>query len=279
MPVQSMGNTNLVPEVAHTWTGGFVYTPSWLPRFNLSVDYFNIAIDNLIGTVAGSTGNAVAAIQACETSGGTSPLCALFVRPLPFSNTSAANFPILALNQTVNIARQYTHGVDVEADYSLHLSQLATRLPGQLSFRLLFSRQPVMASQAFAGAQLVNAAGTQGFAANRATARLAYDVGPFVAGWQTRYSGKESRGTGNPSQVFAGGPLPAIYYHDLSLSYHFRPGHTDLQTFLTVDNLFNQQPRISPSTTFTGIPGFGTPVVAGDDVLGRYFMAGIRWSY
>ncbi|MDB6042481.1 MAG: putative Outer rane cobalamin receptor protein [Gammaproteobacteria bacterium] len=279
MPVKSLGNTNLVPEVARTWTAGFVYTPSWLPRFNLAVDYFNIAIDNAIGTVAGSSGNAVAAIQQCESSGGSSPLCALFVRPLAFSNTSAANFPVLAINQTVNIAQQFTHGVDVEAGYSLHLAQLAARLRGQLDFRLLYTYQPVMTSRAFAGAQLVNSAGTQGFAAERATARLAYTVGSFAGGWQTRYSGRENRGTGNPSQSFAGGPLPAIYYHDLSLSYHFGPGGHDLQTFFTVNNLFNQQPRISPSTTFTGIPGFGSPAVAGDDVLGRYFTAGIRWSY
>jgi outer membrane receptor protein involved in Fe transport len=279
VPVESLGNRNLVPEVARTWTAGFVYTPSWFPRFNLSVDYFNIAIDNAIGTVAGSTGNAVAAIQACESSGGASPLCALFVRPLPFSNTSVANFPTLAINQTVNIARQYTHGVDVEAAYYLPLSSLATRLAGQLDFRLLFSYQPVLASTAFPGAQLVNAAGTQGLPAERATARLAYEVGRFATGWETRYSGREQRGTGNPSQVYAGAPLPATWYHDLSMSYRFGRGEHALQAFLTVNNLFNQQPRISPSTTFTGIPGFGSPAVVGDDVLGRYFTAGIRWRY
>jgi outer membrane receptor protein involved in Fe transport len=279
VPVESLGNTNLVPEVARTWTAGLIYTPSWLPRFHIAVDYFNIQIDNAIGTVAGSSGNAVAAIQQCESSGGASPLCALFVRPFPFSNTSAANFPSLAINQTVNIARQFTHGIDVEAGYSLHLSALARRLPGQFSIRLLYSHQPVMSSNAFAGALPVNSAGTQGFAADRATLRLGYDWGPLVAGWQTRYSGKENRGTGNTTQVFAGGLLPASYYHDLSMSYHFGPGQHDLQTFLTVNNLFNQQPRLSPSTTFTGIPGFGSPVVAGDDVLGRYFTAGIRWSY
>jgi outer membrane receptor protein involved in Fe transport len=63
------------------------------------------------------------------------------------------------------------------------------------------------------------------------------------------------------------------------MSYRFGPGQHELQTFLTVNNLFNQQPRISPSTTFTGIPGFGSPVVTGDDVLGRYFTVGIRWRY
>jgi outer membrane receptor protein involved in Fe transport len=279
MPVESLGNRNLVPETARTWTAGFVYMPSWFPRFDLSVDYFNIAIDNAIGTVAGSTGNAVAAIQQCESSGGTSPLCALFVRPLPFSNTSPANFPTLAINQTVNIAQQYTHGVDVEAAYSLPLSSLATRLAGQLDFRLLYSYQPVMASRAFAGAQLINAAGTQGLPAERATARLAYNVGRFAAGWETRYSGREEPGTGNPAQVYAGAPLPGIWYHDVSMSYRFGPGQHELQTFLTVDNLFNQQPRISPSTTFTGIPGFGSPAVTGDDVLGRYFTVGVRWRF
>jgi iron complex outermembrane recepter protein len=274
VPVESLGNRNLVPEVARTWTAGLVYTPGWLPRFNFSFDYFDIAINNAIGTVAGSSGNAVAAVQQCESSGGISPLCALFVRPLPFSNTSAANFPTLAINQTVNIAQQYTRGFDVESDYSLPLPGRA----GHLDFRLLYSHQPVMAFRAFAGAPVVNSAGTQGLPADRATARLAYEVGRFAAGWQARYSGREATGTGNTSQTFSGA-LPAIYYHDLSTSYHFGPLRNDLQIFLTVTNLFNQQPRISPSTTFTGIPGFGSPAVVGDDILGRYFTAGFRWSF
>jgi outer membrane receptor protein involved in Fe transport len=279
VPAATVGNPDLVPEVARTWTAGLVYSPSWLPGFNISVDYFDIKMLNAIGTVAASSGNTTAAAQDCERSGGTSPTCALFVRPLPYSDTSPANFPTLILNNPVNIAAQYTHGIDVEADYAVDLASISAVLSGDLDFRLFYSYQPEMSSQAFPGQPLIDAAGGQGLPANRATVRLTYTAGPLAAGWQTRYSGNQNRGTGNPVQVFAGEALPAIYYHDLSLSYHFGPGGHDLQTFLTVNNLLDKQPRISPTVTLTGLAGFGNPVVPGDDVLGRYYTAGIRWRF
>jgi outer membrane receptor protein involved in Fe transport len=243
------------------------------------VDYFSIKMLNAIGTVATSSGNTTAAIQDCERSGGTSPTCALFIRPLPYSNTSPANFPILIVDDPVNIAEQFTHGIDVEADYAVDLARMSKGLFGRFDFRLFYSYQPEMSARAFPGQPLIDSAGAQVLVANRATARLTYTSGPLAAGWQTRYSGRVSRGSGNPVQNFAGDTLPAIYYHDLSLSYHFGPGGHDLQAFLTVNNLLDQKPRISPTVTLTGLAGFGNPVVPGDDVLGRYYTAGIRWRY
>ncbi len=42
------GAPNLRPEKATTWTFGAVLQPSFLPRFSMTVDYFNIKIDNAI---------------------------------------------------------------------------------------------------------------------------------------------------------------------------------------------------------------------------------------
>lgn len=54
------GNTGLAPEEADTTTIGFVWQPDFLPSFNISVDYYNIEIENLI-----STTGAINTIQAC----------------------------------------------------------------------------------------------------------------------------------------------------------------------------------------------------------------------
>lgn len=45
------GNPDLNPEEAKTTTFGAVFTPSFIPRFTASVDYFKIHIDGYIGTV------------------------------------------------------------------------------------------------------------------------------------------------------------------------------------------------------------------------------------
>src|SRR5262249_53239553 len=87
----TQGNPNLVPEVSQTTTAGAVYSPSWLPRFQMSVDYYNITIDNAITTLAG---NNATVLQQCEAVQWASALYSqLIVRPLPFGNTTAANFP------------------------------------------------------------------------------------------------------------------------------------------------------------------------------------------
>ncbi|THD70981.1 TonB-dependent receptor [Phenylobacterium sp.] len=273
--VQGGGNPNLVPEVGRTSTAGVVYTPSWIPRFSLSFDYYNIVIANAIGSINGSN---TAILQECEASGGTSPVCATIVRPLPFSDHSAANFPTLVYNLNQNIAQTYTHGFDVEARTDRTLSDVISGVPGHLDLRLLWSHQPVLKSRTYPTSQLTEAAGVAGLSADRVTGTVGYELGPFSTLWQVRYLSSQAL-SGNPLQIYAGPDLPAIWYHDLNFTYRFKAAGRDLQGFVIINNLFDQQPRISPSTTFAGIPGFGTPYVAGDDPVGRYYTVGLRMKY
>lgn len=273
--VQGGGNPNLLPEVARTSTAGVVYSPSWLPRFQVSVDYYNIRIDNAIATINGAS---TAVLQECELSGGTSPLCATIVRPRPFSDHSAADFPTLVYNLNQNIAETYTHGVDAEASYNFDLADLGAPLPGRMDLRLLYAYQPTLKSRTFPTAQLTETAGVAGLSATRVQALIGYVNGSFSTDWQVRHLSKQAR-SGNPLQIYADPDLPSRTYVDVNLSYRFKVSGRDTQAYLIVTNLFDEAPRVSPSTTFTGIPGFGTPTVVGDDVLGRYFTVGMRLRY
>ncbi len=40
-----------MPETADSYTVGFVLTPSFLDGFSLTVDYFDIQVEDVIGTV------------------------------------------------------------------------------------------------------------------------------------------------------------------------------------------------------------------------------------
>ncbi len=115
------GNINLLPETAKTWTVGAVFTPTFLPRFSLSVDYFNIRID---GAVTSPTPGD--AIRACFGTGGTpaagasTTLACTQIRRDPLTgglngdpNTTGGLF--LA---TSNLGKLETSGIDVRADYS-----------------------------------------------------------------------------------------------------------------------------------------------------------------
>jgi iron complex outermembrane recepter protein len=43
------GNTSLRPEVAKTWSLGFTFTPTAVPGFNASIDYYHIRLEDQIG--------------------------------------------------------------------------------------------------------------------------------------------------------------------------------------------------------------------------------------
>src|SRR6185312_5502240 len=109
VPLAVQGNPNLIPEVARTYTAGMVLTPSILPRLSLSIDYYRIVLKNAITAVNSSL---VAVQQMCEYSSGSSPFCDLYVRPLPFSDRSAANYPTLVYNESLNAAVNRLEGWD-----------------------------------------------------------------------------------------------------------------------------------------------------------------------
>ncbi|HTI66440.1 MAG TPA: TonB-dependent receptor [Caulobacteraceae bacterium] len=271
------GNTDLVPEVARTTTIGAVYRPSWVPRLQMSVDYYNIVINNAIGSIAG---NVVDVQRECENSGGTSPLCDTIVRPGPFSDRSAANFPLYVKSTLLNVSETFTHGVDVEASYNFELTKLG--LPGRIDLRLLYSYQPVLKTRTLPSSTVVNAAGAVGtgsiLAAHRATLLTGYTAGPFNINWQARYSGKLLR-SGNPLLIYADPELPSYMIHDLSLGYRFNAGGKPLTATVAINNLFDKQPRLSPAPNQAATPGGFGPNVVGDDTIGRYYTFGLRAQF
>jgi outer membrane receptor protein involved in Fe transport len=111
---------------------GLVLKPSFLPGFSLTVDYYQIAINNAITTVQGFNATTQ---QACYASGGTSPYCALIQRASgsAVDQTSAVTAYYI---KPFNLAQVKSHGVDVEANY-------VTRLAGKrLAMRVMGNYQP-----------------------------------------------------------------------------------------------------------------------------------------
>jgi len=271
--IQRSGNPNLVPEVARTYTAGLLYEPTWLPQFALSVDYFQTRISNAIGTIGGSD---PAVLAECERTVWASPVCVTIQRPLGYSNTTAANFPTLLYTQTLNIASAYTRGFDVEASYRLRLADVIGAVPGDLNLRLLYAYQPVLLTQTFPSSLVVDAAGAAGLASSRITGVLGYRNGPISSNIQVRYLSGEKR-SGNPADYYADPRMPSIAYTDFDLvcDFDFARDYR-LQAFVNIGNVFDRQPRISPAALRATIPGTGSPVIAGDDAVGRYYTVGFR---
>lgn len=261
----TQGNPDLKPEVAQTFTAGMVLKP--MPRLSMSIDYYHIKIANAIVNVGG-----LGSLSICENSNGTSPICALYVRPLPFSNRTPANYPTTILFQGLNAASSVTKGVDAELNYSAPLPG-----SGSLDLRGMLSWQPTLSTLLGTNVNSAGAAGQQngvGLAKWRATLYVSFHNDYWGVDLQERWRASLKQ-SGDPNRIYTDPKVPAAAYTDLTLSAH-PGGRSDRTIFLSVQNLFNKTAPVFASPNFASNPGFFYPAVSEDDIIGRYFTFGVR---
>jgi iron complex outermembrane receptor protein len=282
--VTTQGNPNLVPEVARTYTVGTVLTPSFIPGLTASVDYYQINLHNAISTINGTTPQ----VQAiCNSSNGTSPYCALYVRPIAFGapgyNTSA-NYPTAVYSQSLNSAFQSTEGEDYEIDYNFALGDIDQSLPGNISLRGLFNVQPKVDTQGYPGAPVTQGTSGGGTTPNNkghATIFADYTLGNWSMDGQVHwFSGVYLNTLPTAPLIYASPRVPSFTTVDLTLSKHITfDDNSDATVYLSVQNTANTQPPITIGSA--GNPGYLIPTLNGEtpSVMGRYFTIGLRGNF
>ena len=119
--IEELPNRNIAPEHDRTWTGGFVYTPKWIPSqwgsLTLSVNFWDIERTGLIGGVAPQV--------IIDEFAAHSPRAIVLTRPLrPKEGQTAVlfdpqgNFAGVA-SPLINGGRQDARGVDLELQYQI----------------------------------------------------------------------------------------------------------------------------------------------------------------
>lgn len=111
------GNPNIQPEYGMTYTGGVVFTPRFLPRLSITVDFYELDLRGAIGVI-----QPINSITSCYITDPRpdNPLCGLVTR--------AANgrFQDAFVNNQ-NLGRIDQQGIDIAANYTLQ----APWLPGR----------------------------------------------------------------------------------------------------------------------------------------------------
>ena len=284
LPGVKGGNRNLLPESGNTFTAGFVYQPQWLQGFSGSIDYYHLRITNLITTLGADR---IALL--CEQAGGTGPYCELVHRPLPWSDTSAGNFPTSVSTPSVNAAFASVRGVDFDFNYRRSVPR------GMLLARAVASYLASFEDQDYPGGPILESAGLITHASDDALSHprwhgalsLTYNAGAFTAFVQEQFIGTGDRGNtslgifspgqdgqGGGGQVYAEPKVPAVFYTDLTLSYDIAVASGQMSFFTTVNNLFDKQPPIIPRASLPQLDYPTIPYVY--DVIGRYITAGVR---
>jgi len=122
------GNPNLAPEESKTKTFGVVLAPSFLPSFNMTVDYFDIEIEKTISSF-----------------GAENTLNACYKLNLAFACASIKRNALGQLwtnggyinDLSTNIGSLKTAGYDVNANYKLDLDLVGLKGMGNLGFNLV----------------------------------------------------------------------------------------------------------------------------------------------
>jgi hypothetical protein len=257
-----------------------VLTPSFLPDFNFSVDYFKIKLRDAITQVRYDN---VQALCIASAPAYDSPICDLAIRPIMDPGNPGyalpANYPTEILNAGVNAARVDTHGYDFQINYGVDLSSLVSSWAGRVSFRHLATYQPPVETVNLPGVPVSFSRAPK----LRQTTFLTYQNQDWTVALQNQWLGKVRLATSEVSptnQNYVQPKLPSFRVLDATLSKKFgmagdNGGNTEV--FLTVNNVFNERAPLFPSDS--GLPNLFYPTLGFHDDMGRFFTLGVRIGF
>jgi len=242
------GNEELKPEKSKSWVLGGVYSPGFLPRFSVELNWYNIKLKTAIQTV-----DAEVTLNNCMVNNDPGA-CALVTR------VNGNLTQVSGLLQ--NIAAVNTKGFDLNVAYP----GVETRI-GKLGFTWnnTFLRQYDVVVPITGGTQTIHREGTeqgspsQGFPKWKSIGILDWDITSFGASLTGRYISKLKEGDGNT--------MNAKFYTDLQLRWH-APSFSDNFGFAVgVNNMFKTK---APGCFTCDINNFDPTMY---DLPGRYFYA------
>jgi outer membrane receptor protein involved in Fe transport len=277
------GNLDLRPENAHTTGVGVVYQPSWLRGFSASVDYYHVRISD--GISSGLSPQQI--INTCYA--GNQTACGRYV------STSSGGNPVLVFSLTpINIATEDAKGIDIEASYTVPLSDLVSNWDGKLSIRGLATHYiSDYLDPGVAGLIPYQQAGMNS-GSNPPHWRTLLNVNYTLDPVSVTLTGRGiSGGVYNTTNIecTSGCPasttthvtindnhLPGAFYLDLGATYDvLKEGENSIQVFLNVRNIMDHATVVPQGPGGNGY-SFIPSNAALYDLLGRMFRAGVRFK-
>ena len=253
IPITTGGNPNLLNEKADSWTTGIVFEPSWMPGFRMSVDYYNIKIDNQIANL-----NSASIATGCYDNpdfntadvNNANQFCSLFRR--------AANGQVLTVQEGyVNGAYIDFTGASVEILYRKDIfnGRMDVAVSGFRPMSLNSSTNNIVNS---------NSIGLNGQSDFQYQGSVAYNTDLWGASLQGNYTSGPH--LANPQNADLADILTFDDYWLFNLG-----GYYNLSEKLTfraaVSNLFDREPPF---------PFVGTGVY---DILGRRYNVSVQYTF
>ena len=285
------GNPNLTPEKATTKTLGFVFQPSFVPGFALTVDWYDIKVKNAIQDFGSD-----AIVGFCAQT--ADPFACSLVNRNPITGSLWLTTDGFITNLERNIGSVHTRGVDIGASYSRQIGTLGTLgLSFQGSwldrFRIDNGLSEPYDCVGYYGS--ICSQGADGVPSGpnakwKHRARASFNMNNGVGlSLQWRYISAVIVDFRNPSATTAGpfdqfsARLGAQSYFDLAATYRLGD-HFNFR--LGVNNILDREPPLVSSGRANGTlnqcptgPCNGNTFPGTYDALGRYIFFGVTVEY
>jgi outer membrane receptor protein involved in Fe transport len=253
------GNPALREEVAKTLTLGAVATPSFLPGFSLTVDYYRIKVENAIGIIGQQT-----SLDECYTGSGAAIFCdnvsrnaAGFVTSVDALNLNTGKFLVSGIDTAVRYGRDVLGGrFDIDARWTHLLDQEQTSFPGGPT------QNEIGQLDCYGCGRL----GT-GFR-DKVNASFTAAKDGFSLNWRVTYLSSVVDDLTKAEPI----STKAFWYHDAQLRF----GLDERQRsafYVGVDNVFDKKPPVFGDTNLVTFPGTQTSANT-YDLYGRLLYAG-----
>jgi outer membrane receptor protein involved in Fe transport len=276
LEIVSGGNPNLKEESSDSFTAGFVFQPTFIPGLTLSVDYFDIDIEDII-----TAPDAQDILNACYDSPSIqNQFCGLFERAGAGGGPRGEEpFRILegSLQQVqLNYAKSTSRGIDVEAAYNTSIGSFG-RLAGRLVYTRTLQRDDYLdpTNPNYADRILLEL----GDPRDAFNFNLSWNLNALTLDYELRYIGKMVLNENEDLYSVNGEPprdadwgdrrfYPEVYYHDIRASYELSDS---LNLYLGIDNVEDKLPPLGLTGT-----GEGSGIY---EARGRFIYGGMRYRF
>ena len=274
------GNPNLKPETSRDYSVGMVLTPSFVPGFAFTIDYYNDVIHNTILT--GGFSDAVTSpgpdlvLLGCYGPAQNQTFCNLIHR-------SSAGTIVQIDSLNANFGIEAVEGIDYEFSYDTAAAHMNLPIPGSFRFDLQLSQLITHTNQNPDGTTNV-AQGTFSTTSEsvqpkwKAMLSVDYTKDAWAVHWDTRFiSNTIPIGSGPNDFTGYGARTGNIFYNDLSASYEFKDVAfaNMVRVTLGIDNLFDQDPPFIGTDSTCKCNSIAGPY----DFTGRFFYAKVSSKF
>jgi outer membrane receptor protein involved in Fe transport len=274
LEIVSGGNPDLKSEKSDSYTYGVVIQPRWVPGLSLSVDYYNISVNNVI-----TAPSAQGIVNSCYDSPTTNnQFCSLFQRDNAAGAVTGTPFRIIegSLQQTLlNYAKLKVRGIDTDLTYRRRLGSVDTTFHFVWTHQLTNESFTDPTQPGFADTFL----GEIGSPKDAFNINVNADFGMLFVDTQFRYISKMSVGAIENHESFQGRPAanlddfstpfyPDVLYIDGRIGVNINKGSN---FYFGIDNITNRIPPLG-STGIGGGSGIYEPI-------GRRFYAGVTAKF